>query len=132
MAELPVPTEGILLTHFIVSDDVERSRRFYTDVLGGETVYAATRPLSLWRRRGTRIGQAASSTSGLRTSRRYTTNGVRGGPSSSPRLSSMRARSAATSVIPTATSSRSAKALARSIHDVLRQPEISCRPSLRS
>src|SRR3954452_1918215 len=40
MAELPVPSEGILLTHFIVSDDVERSRRFYTDVLGGETVYA--------------------------------------------------------------------------------------------
>ena len=38
MAELPAPTEGILLTHFIVSDDVERSRRFYADVLGGETV----------------------------------------------------------------------------------------------
>jgi len=38
MAELPVPTKGILLTHFIVSDDVERSRRFYTEVLGGETV----------------------------------------------------------------------------------------------
>jgi catechol 2,3-dioxygenase-like lactoylglutathione lyase family enzyme len=38
MAELPVPKEGILLTHFIVSDDVERSRRFYTEVLGGETV----------------------------------------------------------------------------------------------
>jgi catechol 2,3-dioxygenase-like lactoylglutathione lyase family enzyme len=38
MAELPVPDEGIVLTHFIVSDDVERSRRFYTDVLGGETV----------------------------------------------------------------------------------------------
>jgi catechol 2,3-dioxygenase-like lactoylglutathione lyase family enzyme len=35
MAEFPAPTEGILLTHFIVSDDVERSRRFYTDVLGG-------------------------------------------------------------------------------------------------
>jgi catechol 2,3-dioxygenase-like lactoylglutathione lyase family enzyme len=29
---------GIALTHFIVSDDVERSRRFYADVLGGETV----------------------------------------------------------------------------------------------
>ena len=28
----------ILLTHFIVSNDVERSRRFYADVLGGETV----------------------------------------------------------------------------------------------
>jgi catechol 2,3-dioxygenase-like lactoylglutathione lyase family enzyme len=38
MAELPAPTEGIVLTHFIVSDDVERSRRFYTDVLGGEVV----------------------------------------------------------------------------------------------
>ena len=38
MAELPAPDEGILLTHFIVSDDVERSRRFYTEVLGGETV----------------------------------------------------------------------------------------------
>src|SRR5919197_184817 len=38
MAELPKPTEGILLTHFIVSDDVERSRSFYTEVLGGEAV----------------------------------------------------------------------------------------------
>jgi catechol 2,3-dioxygenase-like lactoylglutathione lyase family enzyme len=38
MAEAPLPKEGILLTHFVVSDDVERSRRFYTDVLGGETV----------------------------------------------------------------------------------------------
>ena len=40
MAEFPAPTEGIVLTHFIVSDDVERSRRFYTDVLGGETIMA--------------------------------------------------------------------------------------------
>jgi catechol 2,3-dioxygenase-like lactoylglutathione lyase family enzyme len=40
MAEFPTPTEGIVLTHFIVSDDVERSRRFYTEVLGGETVLA--------------------------------------------------------------------------------------------
>src|SRR3954451_11765650 len=38
MAEPPIPTEGILLTHFIVSADVDRSRRFYTEVLGGETV----------------------------------------------------------------------------------------------
>jgi catechol 2,3-dioxygenase-like lactoylglutathione lyase family enzyme len=38
MAERPIPSEGILLTHFIVSDDVERSRAFYSDVLGGETV----------------------------------------------------------------------------------------------
>jgi catechol 2,3-dioxygenase-like lactoylglutathione lyase family enzyme len=40
MTKLPEPAEGILLTHFIVSDDVERSRRFYTEVLGGETVRA--------------------------------------------------------------------------------------------
>ena len=31
-------SEGILVTHFIVCADVERSRRFYTDVLGGVTV----------------------------------------------------------------------------------------------
>jgi catechol 2,3-dioxygenase-like lactoylglutathione lyase family enzyme len=36
VAERPLPTEGILLTHFIVSDDVDRSRTFYADVLGGE------------------------------------------------------------------------------------------------
>ena len=38
MPEFPAPRDGIALTHFIVSDDVERSRRFYTDVLGGEAV----------------------------------------------------------------------------------------------
>jgi catechol 2,3-dioxygenase-like lactoylglutathione lyase family enzyme len=38
MPELPAPSEGILLTHFIVSDDVPRSVEFYSDVLGGETV----------------------------------------------------------------------------------------------
>ena len=38
MAEFPAPREGIALTNFIVSADVDRSRRFYTDVLGGETV----------------------------------------------------------------------------------------------
>jgi catechol 2,3-dioxygenase-like lactoylglutathione lyase family enzyme len=30
--------EQIVVAHFIVSDDVERSRRFYTEVLGGKTV----------------------------------------------------------------------------------------------
>ena len=38
MAEFPAPKEGIALTHFIVSGDVDRSRRFYTEVLGGELV----------------------------------------------------------------------------------------------
>ena len=39
MAELPPPPEGIVLAHFIVADDVERSRRFYTEVLGGTVVF---------------------------------------------------------------------------------------------
>jgi hypothetical protein len=30
--------DELVLAHFIVSDDVERSRRFYTEVLGGKTV----------------------------------------------------------------------------------------------
>ena len=38
MAGLPIPYEGILLTHFVTVKDVERSARFYTDVLGGELV----------------------------------------------------------------------------------------------
>ena len=38
MANFPQPAEGIALTHFIVSSDVERSRRFYADVLGGEVL----------------------------------------------------------------------------------------------
>ena len=42
MAKVPPPAEEILLTHFIVSDDVERSRRFYTEVLGGEVVFRGT------------------------------------------------------------------------------------------
>ena len=38
MAESSPPREAIVLTRFIVSDDVERSRRFYTEVLGGTVV----------------------------------------------------------------------------------------------
>ncbi len=38
MSHVPLPESGIVLTHFIVSDDIARSRRFYTEVLGGETV----------------------------------------------------------------------------------------------
>ena len=36
LQQMPVPDEGILLTHFIVSADVARSAAFYTEVLGGE------------------------------------------------------------------------------------------------
>jgi len=38
MAERPNPSEGIILTHFIVTEDVGRSAAFYSDVLGGEIV----------------------------------------------------------------------------------------------
>jgi catechol 2,3-dioxygenase-like lactoylglutathione lyase family enzyme len=38
MVEFPAPNEGITLTNFIVSADVDRSRHFYTEVLGGEAV----------------------------------------------------------------------------------------------
>jgi catechol 2,3-dioxygenase-like lactoylglutathione lyase family enzyme len=38
MAQFPAPAEGFVLTYFIVSNDVERSRRFYTEVLGGEAM----------------------------------------------------------------------------------------------
>jgi len=40
-AAFPALTEGIVLTHFLVSDDVERSRRFYTDVLGARPCWGA-------------------------------------------------------------------------------------------
>jgi len=38
MSEGSQPAYEIALAHFIVSDDVERSRRFYTEVLGGKTI----------------------------------------------------------------------------------------------
>jgi catechol 2,3-dioxygenase-like lactoylglutathione lyase family enzyme len=34
------PPAGIVLAHFIVSDDVERSQRFYTEVLGGRVAFS--------------------------------------------------------------------------------------------
>jgi catechol 2,3-dioxygenase-like lactoylglutathione lyase family enzyme len=40
MAESPPPAEQIVLAHFIVSSDVERSRRFYTEVLGGKVAFS--------------------------------------------------------------------------------------------
>jgi catechol 2,3-dioxygenase-like lactoylglutathione lyase family enzyme len=40
MDQPAAPPERILLTHFIVSADVERSARFYTEVLGGKVVFS--------------------------------------------------------------------------------------------
>jgi catechol 2,3-dioxygenase-like lactoylglutathione lyase family enzyme len=39
MTEPTQPAERMVVCHFIVSDDVERSRRFYTQVLGGKVVF---------------------------------------------------------------------------------------------
>ena len=36
--DFPTPSEGFVLTHFIVAADVARSRDFYVDVLGGRVV----------------------------------------------------------------------------------------------
>jgi catechol 2,3-dioxygenase-like lactoylglutathione lyase family enzyme len=40
MAEIRPLANEILLAHFIVSSNVERSRRFYTEVLGGTVVFS--------------------------------------------------------------------------------------------
>ena len=92
----------MVLTHFIVSDDVERSRRFYTEVLGGRVAFPAD-PVNValanswivintgggptddkpdgrsWRRHAIPTGSAASSISGSQTSTRCTPSGVPGG-----------------------------------------------------
>ena len=35
---LPAPTEGILVTHFMIVRSIARSRAFYSEVLGGQVV----------------------------------------------------------------------------------------------
>ena len=39
MSETTQPVERMVVCDFIVSADVERSRRFYTEVLGGRVVF---------------------------------------------------------------------------------------------
>ena len=36
--DFPAPREGFVLTHFIVSQDVDRAREFYAQVLGGQVI----------------------------------------------------------------------------------------------
>jgi catechol 2,3-dioxygenase-like lactoylglutathione lyase family enzyme len=38
--EAQMAEDGFVVAHFIVSDDVERSQRFYTEVLGGKLVFS--------------------------------------------------------------------------------------------
>lgn len=37
--DLPSPTQGLVLTHFLTVRDVARARAFYADVFGGEVVW---------------------------------------------------------------------------------------------
>jgi catechol 2,3-dioxygenase-like lactoylglutathione lyase family enzyme len=41
MPDEPGPLAQMVLCHFIVSDDVERSQRFYIDVLGGRLAFSS-------------------------------------------------------------------------------------------
>lgn len=40
-SDFPAPSEGFVVTHFLVSADVDASRGFYEGVLGGKTVMDA-------------------------------------------------------------------------------------------
>jgi hypothetical protein len=90
--DLPIPTEGFLLAHSIVAEDLARSRDFYAGVLGGQVILdgeptilklanswvminlgggrPTTRPRSCSSRRATPPGPAPSSTCASPTSSR--------------------------------------------------------------
>ena len=36
--DFPAPREGFVLTHFLTVEDIDRSRAFYADVLGGQVL----------------------------------------------------------------------------------------------
>lgn len=40
-SDFPAPSEGFVVTHFLVSNDIAASRAFYEGVLGGKTVMDA-------------------------------------------------------------------------------------------
>ena len=40
-SDVPAPSEGMAITHFLVATDVDKTARFYADVLGGEVVFEA-------------------------------------------------------------------------------------------
>jgi len=60
VADLPAPAEGIVPTHFLVSDDVDRSRAFYTEVLGGEALMDGEPTIVRWPHGCGRLGAARS------------------------------------------------------------------------
>ena len=125
MPEGSQPAYEIALAHFIVADDVERSRRFYTEVLGGTTIRAGKPTYVALANSWIIINVGGGPTDdkpavtldtphdpGLassflnirsRTSTLCMRSGAHEVPSSSRRRNSTRPRSAATSVTPTGT-----------------------------
>ncbi len=57
--DFPAPREGLVLTHFLSSNDVERSRAFYSGVLGGEVILEKSPASSSWRTAGSSSTKAA-------------------------------------------------------------------------
>ena len=46
--DFPAPSEGFVVTHFIVAADVARARDFYTGVLGGTVVLDGEPTITSW------------------------------------------------------------------------------------
>ncbi len=47
-SERPIPKDGLLLTHLLIVRDVDRSRRFYSEVLGAEVVFEGPPAILRW------------------------------------------------------------------------------------
>jgi catechol 2,3-dioxygenase-like lactoylglutathione lyase family enzyme len=123
--DFPAPSEGFVVTHFIVAADVARSRYFYTGVLGGKVVLDGEptivklangwviinvgggptddKPEVVLEPPPIPLASAPSSTSGWPMSRPPIRSGAPAGPSSSPHPRSTAGRSAATCATPTGT-----------------------------
>ena len=69
--------QELVLTHFIVSDDVERSRRFYTEVLGGTVISRSGGP--------TNVGSPTAGSSSIGAEARPMTSPGHPGDATGPR-----------------------------------------------
>ncbi len=109
--DFPAPSDGFVITHFLVVSDQDRSREFYRSLFDGQvlierdpvTVLLTTSPPSLSLRHPTPTAQARSSTFASPTLPRPTRNGRRRAQRSSLSRRTMDARSARISETPTAT-----------------------------
>ena len=125
LEDFPAPSEGFVLTHFLVVSDQDRSREFYQSLFGGRVVRerdpVILRVANSWlilnlgggptddkpgvtlATPRNRTRRARSSTCESRTSRRLTLSGRPKVPHSSRSRRTTEPRSAPTSATPTAT-----------------------------